>query len=86
MGRRKRWIIGTLIVLVAAAAVAVGSLRPARLGPADGEGLRPDDLDRVRVGMPAPDFTLEDVEGRPVTLSAFRPDKHVILIFYRGHW
>ena len=33
----------------------------------------------------APDFTLPDQHGRPVTLSDLRGRK-AVLIFYRGHW
>ncbi|MGW0162925.1 peroxiredoxin [Mycobacterium sp. NPDC003323] len=33
------------------------------------------------VGVPAPDFTLKDHHGRPVTLSALRP-RHVLLVFF----
>jgi hypothetical protein len=33
----------------------------------------------------APDFTLTDQHGEPVTLSALRGRK-VVLTFYRGHW
>ena len=32
----------------------------------------------------APDFTLTDTEGQSVTLSGFRGDKHVVLVFNRG--
>ena len=32
----------------------------------------------------APDFTLTDTQGRSVTLSGFRGDKHVVLVFNRG--
>jgi cytochrome oxidase Cu insertion factor (SCO1/SenC/PrrC family) len=39
----------------------------------------------VAVGQMAPDFTLEDQEGRKRTLSAER-GKPVVLVFYRGHW
>ena len=35
----------------------------------------------LEVGMKAPDFTLSDQEGNPVTLSAFRGQK-VVLYFY----
>jgi peroxiredoxin len=37
----------------------------------------------VSVGSPAPDFTLTQVGGGEVTLSAFRP-KPVVLVFLRG--
>ncbi len=33
-------------------------------------------------GTPAPDFTLPDSTGRPVTLSSFRGQKNVVLFFY----
>jgi hypothetical protein len=33
----------------------------------------------------APDFTLTDQHGRPVTLSDYRGG-NVVLVFYRGHW
>ena len=35
----------------------------------------------LQVGMPAPDFTLPDKEGDPVTLSSLRGRK-VVLYFY----
>jgi hypothetical protein len=45
-----------------------------------------------RIGQKAPDFTLPDQHGRPVTLSAVlagesrgRPQR-ALLIFYRGYW
>lgn len=57
-----------------------------QLGPKDGADLSPNDLDRVQVGHAAPDFTLENVEGRTVTLSDFRGKQFVVLVFYRGHW
>ena len=38
-------------------------------------------------GQPAPDFTLADTAGKPVTLSRLRQGKRaVLLIFYRGYW
>jgi cytochrome oxidase Cu insertion factor (SCO1/SenC/PrrC family) len=36
----------------------------------------------LKVGDEAPDFTLPDTEGQPVTLSSFRGKKDVILAFY----
>ena len=40
----------------------------------------------VRVGEPAPDFTLPDATGTPVSLAAFRGQTPVVLVFYRGYW
>ncbi len=72
---------------ILAATLMAGPLAAqARLGPADGNGLPPTDTARVAVGALAPDFTLEALQGPPVTLSQFRGAKNVILVFYRGHW
>jgi cytochrome oxidase Cu insertion factor (SCO1/SenC/PrrC family) len=58
----------------------------AQLGPKDGNDLSPTDLQRIKVGQPAPDFTLEDMDGKNITLSDFRGKKTVVLVFYRGFW
>jgi len=39
----------------------------------------------IAAGAVAPDFTLLDQERKPVTLSAARGHK-VVLVFYRGYW
>lgn len=46
-----------------------------------------------QVGREAPEFTLPDTEGRPVSLSELlstpvkgKAPKGVLLVFYRGHW
>lgn len=47
-----------------------------------------------RVGEKAPDFVLQDAEGRPVRLydllgsqaGGSGPPSWVLLVFYRGHW
>jgi mycoredoxin-dependent peroxiredoxin len=36
----------------------------------------------VNVGQEAPDFTLKDHNGNDVTLSSFRGEKSVVLVFY----
>lgn len=36
----------------------------------------------VDVGDTAPDFTLEDQNRKPVTLSSFRGEKNVVVVFY----
>ncbi|MVN76549.1 redoxin domain-containing protein [Hymenobacter sp. HMF4947] len=39
-----------------------------------------------QAGQPAPDFTLPDATGQPVTLSALVAQGPVVLTFYRGNW
>ncbi len=58
----------------------------AQLGPKDGANLQPTDLEKVKVGDVAPDFTLENMDGRRVTLSEAYSKKKVVLVFYRGQW
>lgn len=41
---------------------------------------------RVQVGQVAPDFTLSDQFGEPVSLSDYRGRHPVLLIFVRGDW
>jgi mycoredoxin-dependent peroxiredoxin len=36
----------------------------------------------IEVGQQAPDFTLPNQHGEPVTLSAFRGRKNVVVVFY----
>jgi cytochrome oxidase Cu insertion factor (SCO1/SenC/PrrC family) len=73
----------TLLALIAASSTARAQTR---LGPKDGEGLPAADLNRVNAGEAAPDFTLEDQDGKPVTLSGYRSEKTIVLVFYRGYW
>jgi AhpC/TSA family len=40
----------------------------------------------VRVGSPAPDFTLPSTTGHPVSLAGLRSRGPVVLSFYRGRW
>ncbi|MEP6570750.1 MAG: peroxiredoxin family protein [Acidobacteriota bacterium] len=40
----------------------------------------------VSVGEQAPDFTLEDLQGNQVTLSAARGKAPTVVVFYRGYW
>ncbi len=41
-------------------------------------------MPKVELHTPAPDFQLADFQGRPVRLSDYRGQKHVILVFNRG--
>jgi cytochrome oxidase Cu insertion factor (SCO1/SenC/PrrC family) len=36
----------------------------------------------LKVGQPAPEFTLTDTSGKPVKLSDFKGKKNVVLAFY----
>jgi hypothetical protein len=56
------------------------------LGPLDAEALPATDLDRVRVGVVAPDFRLADEQGTVYQLSQYRGKKNVVLVVYRGYW
>lgn len=76
-----------------AAAVALGWLLactpdavPVVLGPVDGRDLPPADTGRVQVGDAAPDFSLESFADGVISLSGYRGQKDVILVFYRGWW
>jgi len=43
-------------------------------------------LPETHVPGRAPDFTLPDQDGRPVTLSKELQQGPVLLVFFRGHW
>lgn len=57
-----------------------------QLGPKDGANLKPTDMEGVKAGDKAPDFTLENMDGKRISLSDYRGKKDVVLVFYRGHW
>jgi peroxiredoxin len=40
----------------------------------------------LRFGKPAPDFTLPSTQGGDITLSQFRGQGDVVLIFYCYDW
>jgi hypothetical protein len=83
MGAR---LFGAVIVLLMWGATVWADQVGTALGPRDGTGPPPTDLERVAVGSLAPDFSLESKDGAAVTLSDFRGRKNVVLVFYRGHW
>jgi cytochrome oxidase Cu insertion factor (SCO1/SenC/PrrC family) len=76
-----RWFIAGLIAGMLAANPLFAQLGPKE--PISGSGT---DVERVKVGQAAPDFTLENVEGKAISLSDFRGKKAVVLVFYRGYW
>lgn len=70
MLRRFRACVLVFLLLAATAAAAAES---------------PTDLKRVREGAVAPNFKLEDIHGKIVSLSDLR-GKKAVLVFYRGYW
>ena len=62
------------------------------LGAVYGVRLLPPSPDAPKVGDRAPDFTLPDMDARPVSLSELlgatggKGARGAILIFYRGYW
>ena len=44
------------------------------------------DIEFDSSGDLAPDFTLPNAQGGEVTLSGYRGDKNVVLVFYRAFW
>jgi peroxiredoxin len=82
----KSFMILQSLVAIAFALSITSTAAFAQLGPKDGANLAPTDLERVKVGQPAPDFTLENIDGKHVSLSEFRGKKNVVLVFYRGQW
>ena len=67
-------------------ALSLSGAALAELGPIDGRELTPTDIDRVTLGSAAPDFTLTDSAGNPLTLSSVAARDGLVLVFYRGHW
>ena len=41
-------------------------------------------INQLAVNTPAPNFTLDDMTGSPVSLSDFKGKKHVLLVLNRG--
>jgi len=39
---------------------------------------------QIELNTPAPEFTLPDYNGKTVSLSNFRGQQHVLLVFNRG--
>ena len=75
----------TLLILALALSLSYTPVL-GQLGPKEGASLPPTDLDRIKIGQPAPDFTLEDMDGKTISLSDYRGKKNLVLVFYRGHW
>jgi cytochrome c biogenesis protein CcmG, thiol:disulfide interchange protein DsbE len=75
--RRLLWIVAG--VLFAAASIAIHY--EVKIGMHRGRG-SVHALGQLKVREPAPDFTLSDLEGRPVALSSFHGKKAVLIDFW----
>jgi AhpC/TSA family len=80
--------VGALLWLSGCVAVEVADepVEEMMLGPHDGRDLPGVDLERVQVGQVAPNFSLDSYGGDVITLSDYRGEKNVVLVFYRGYW
>ncbi len=68
-------LIILLLSLFAAVVVAAAQTTPQQTAPVPPKT-------HLKVGQPAPDFTLPDTSGKPVKLSDFKGKKNVVLAFY----
>jgi cytochrome c biogenesis protein CcmG/thiol:disulfide interchange protein DsbE len=71
-------IVGSLAVPAGALALILNGRRSSPADPANGPVVTPT---KAKVGNVAPDFTLPDLDGRPVTLSGLR-GRIVVLTFF----
>ena len=69
--------IQLLLVLWAATVTVMAQETPAKPAPQPAPPKT-----HLKVGQPAPDFTLPDTTGKPVKLSDFKGKKNVVLAFY----
>ena len=90
MGEGRNRVMKGMALLGVAAVLALGAWlvrgSEPRLGPHDGTDLPGVDTGRVAVGDIASDFSLMTYAGRVTTLSDFRGEKNVVLVFFRGYW
>jgi cytochrome oxidase Cu insertion factor (SCO1/SenC/PrrC family) len=75
-----------LIVALVLASAICSTAAFAQLGPKDNANLSATEIGRIKIGQAAPDFALENTDGKAITLSDFRGKKAVVLVFYRGYW
>lgn len=62
-----------------AAGLLMGWLAVIALSPAGAQPVK-----APRIGQPAPEFTLPDLNGKTISLAEFKGKKNVLLVFYRG--
>ena len=72
-------LFGTTLAFGASAAFKNNIYNPGQLKPIDSEL-------KVKIGDPAPDFTLPSVSGENISLSQFRGKKNVVISFVPAAW
>ena len=86
---RRLAVLAALAGLAAACAAAgpepTGAPTSRAAAPAASAPTRGVAAPSLKVGAPAPDFALPDVSGRPVSLTYYRGQRHIVLVFYIGH-
>ena len=73
MSRRRKIFLTAVFLLLLAAAVVASKM------------ILPKPQSSFADLQPAPDFTLNDQDGKPFTFSSLRGSR-VVLVFYRGYW
>lgn len=72
------WILGAVAVVAACGGVG------GRTGATTNYEEEKDPGEMLKVGTDAPDFAVEDQDGKLVRLSDYRGEKNVVLVFYPG--
>jgi cytochrome oxidase Cu insertion factor (SCO1/SenC/PrrC family) len=70
--RRRITLLSLLVFFLVAVPFVQAQQQPAPAAP----------VTSLKVGDPAPDFTLPDTSNKPVKLSDFKGKKNVVLAFY----
>jgi len=75
------------LILLLLAATAFGASEAFKNNIYDTGHLKPvDSTLKVKIGQPAPDFTLPSVSGEKISLSQYRGKKHVVISFVPAAW
>ena len=75
------------LILLLFTATAFGASEAFKNNIYDTGHLKPvDSTLKVKIGQPAPDFTLPSVSGEKISLSQYRGKKHVVISFVPAAW
>ncbi|MBW2516162.1 MAG: peroxiredoxin [Deltaproteobacteria bacterium] len=75
------------LILLLLAATAFGASEAFKNNIYNTGHLKPvDSTLKVKIGQPAPDFTLPSVSGEKISLSQYRGKKHVVISFVPAAW